>query len=56
MNSLNDSEMFPSPLRNGIINWINNSEKGQCCCSNRNFPSEVIIRAKGSKLVSDLYI
>ena len=39
MNFLKDSQMCPSPLRTGIINWINNSEKGKCSCSNSNFPS-----------------
>ena len=56
MNSLKDSQMCPSPLRTGIINWINNSEKGKCSCSNSNFPSEQIIRAKGAELISDLDI
>ena len=56
MNSLQESQMCPSPLRTGIINWINNSEKGKCSCSNSNFPSEQIIRAKGAELISDLDI
>ena len=56
MNSLKDSQICPSPLRTGIINWINNSEKGKCSCSNSNFPSEQIIRAKGAELISDLDI
>jgi len=56
MNSLKDSEMCPSPIRTGIINWINNSEKGQCCCSNSNFPSEKLIREKGSRLISEIDI
>ncbi len=56
MNSLKHSDMCPSPLRTGIINWINNSEKGKCSCSNRNFPSEQIIRKKGAALISDLDI
>ena len=56
MNSLKDSRMCPSPLRTGIINWINNSEKGKCSCSNSNFPSEQIIRAKGADLISDIEI
>ena len=56
MNFLKDSEMCPSPLRTGIINWISNSEKGKCSCSNSNFPSEQIIRAKGAELISDLDI
>ena len=56
MNALKDSQICPSPLRTGIINWINNSEKGKCCCSNSNFPSEQIIRAKGAELISDLDI
>ena len=56
MNSLKESEMCPSPIRTGIINWINNSEKGQCCCSNINFPSEKLIREKGARVISDIYI
>ena len=56
MNSLKESEMCPSPIRTGIINWINNSEKGQCCCSNSNFPSEKLIREKGALVISDLDI
>ena len=56
MNSLKDSQICPSPLRTGIINWINNSEKGKCSCSNSNFPSEQIIRAKGAELISDIEI
>ena len=56
MNSLKDSEMCPSPIRTGIINWINNSEKGKCCCSNSNFPSEKLIREKGALVISDLDI
>jgi len=56
MNSLRDSEMCPSPIRTGLINWINNSKKGQCCCSNSNFPSEKIIREKGARLISELDI
>ena len=56
MNSLKDSEMCPSPIRTGIINWINNSEKGQCCCSNSNFPSEKLIREKGARVINDVYI
>ena len=56
MNSLKESEMCPSPIRTGIINWINNSEKGKCCCSNSNFPSEKLIREKGALVISDLDI
>ena len=56
MNSFKESEMCPSPIRTGIINWINNSEKGQCCCSNSNFPSEKLIREKGSRLISEIDI
>jgi len=56
MNSLKESEMCPSPIRTGIINWINNSEKGQCCCSNSDFPSEKLIREKGSRLISEIDI
>ena len=53
MNSFKESEMCPSPIRTGIINWINNSEKGQCCCSNSNFPSEKLIREKGALVIRD---
>ena len=56
MNFLKDSEMCPSPLRTGIINWINNSEKGKCSCSNSDFPSEQIIRSKGAELIADMEI
>ena len=56
MNSLKESEMCPSPIRTGIINWINNSERGQCCCSNSNFPSEKLIREKGALVINDLDI
>ena len=56
MNSLKESEMCPSPIRTAIINWINNSEKGKCCCSNSNFPSEKLIREKGALVISDLDI
>ena len=46
INSLNASKMFPSPLRIGIINWMNNSEKVKCCCSYNHFLSESIICVK----------
>ena len=45
----------PQPIRTGIINWINNSNKGQCCCSNKDFPSQQQICEKGSMLVEDIY-
>ena len=53
INSLNGSKMFPSPLRIGIINWMNNSEKVKCCCSNNNFLSESIIFEKGAQLIGN---
>ena len=56
INSLNGSKMFHSPLRIGIINWMNNSEKVKCCCSNNNFLSESIILEKGAQLIGNPYI
>ena len=32
INSLKDIKICPSPLREGQINWINNSEKVKCYC------------------------
>jgi len=54
INFLHAGEVCPYPIRTGIINWINNSTKGECCCSDKNFPSEKAICEKGSKLVKDL--
>ena len=33
INHLKEGEICPQPIRTGIINWINNSDRGQCCCS-----------------------
>ena len=54
MNLLHKGKICPSPIRTGIINWINNSKKGKCCCSNKKFPSEELICEKGSVLVKNL--
>ena len=53
--SLKKGDVCPYPIRTGIINWINNSAKGKCCCSDLNFPSQETIYQKGSLLVEDLY-
>ena len=53
INSLNGSKMFSSPLRIGIINWMNNSEKVKCCCSNNYFLPESIICGKRAKLIGN---
>jgi len=55
INHLKEGQICPQPIRTGIINWINNSDKGQCCCSDKNFPSQKQICEKGSILIEDLY-
>jgi len=55
INHLTDGEICPQPIRTGIINWINNSDRGQCCCSVKNFPSQKQICEKGPMLVEDMY-
>ncbi len=55
INYLKEGNVCPQPIRTGIINWINNSSRGQCCCSDNNFPSQQQICEKGSILVEDLY-
>ena len=52
INSLRNSKKCPSPLRTGLINWINNSEK-ECCCNNNYFPSEKSIGENGTDLISN---
>ena len=54
INFLQAGDTCPSPIRTGIINWINDSTKGQCCCSYKDFPSQKTICQKGSILVKDL--
>ena len=55
MNSLTKGKICPCPIRTGLINWINNVKKGECSCSNENFPSQQTICDKGSKLLEELY-
>tara|TARA_Y100001968_G_scaffold208621_1_gene191729 strand:- start:1344 stop:1961 length:618 start_codon:yes stop_codon:yes gene_type:complete len=55
INELKEGKICPQPIRTGIINWINNSTRGQCCCSQKDFPSQQQICAKGSLLVEDIY-
>ena len=55
INHLKEGEICPQPIRTGIINWINNSDRGQCSCSVKNFPSQQQICEKGSLLVEDIY-
>ena len=55
INHLKEGEICPQPIRTGIINWINNSNRGECCCSDKEFPSQQQICEKGSKLVEDIY-
>ena len=55
INSLKKGQICPQPIRTGIINWINNSDRGQCCCSDEKFPSQQQICEKGSMLVDEIY-
>ena len=55
INHLKEGEVCPQPIRTGIINWINNSDRGECCCSDKEFPSQQQICEKGSILVEDIY-
>tara|TARA_B100000579_G_C22524461_1_gene707736 strand:- start:129 stop:740 length:612 start_codon:yes stop_codon:yes gene_type:complete len=54
INHLKEGEKCPQPIRTGIINWINNSDRGECCCADKDFPSLQQICEKGSILVEDL--
>ncbi len=55
INHLKEGDVCPQPIRTGIINWINNSNRGECCCSDKEFPSQQQICEKGSMLVEDIY-
>ena len=55
INHLKEGDVCPQPIRTGIINWINNSDRGECCCSDKEFPSQQQICEKGPLLVDDIY-
>ncbi len=55
INYLKEGQVCPQPIRTGLINWINNSQRGECCCSDKKFPSEKQICEKGSILVKEIY-
>ena len=55
INHLKEGDVCPQPIRTGIINWINNSDRGECCCSDKEFPSQQQICEKGPILVEDIY-
>ena len=55
INYLKEGKTCPDPIRTGIINWINNSGKGECCCADKKFPSQQAIFEKGSMLVEEIY-
>ena len=55
INYLKEGEKCPHPIRTGIINWINNSAQGKCCCLHKTFPSQQKICEKGSILVEEIY-
>jgi len=55
LSNLTEGKICPQPIRTGIINWINNSARGKCCCSDKDFPSQQQICEKGSLLVEDIY-
>ena len=52
---LANGKVCPSPLRTGLINWINNKKMGECSCSDKSFPSEHDIYEKGAQLLEELY-
>ena len=54
MNLLTKGKECPCPIRTGLINWINNANQGQCCCSDKSFPSQQTICEKGSALIKDI--
>ena len=55
INHLKEGEICTQPIRTGIINWINNSSRGKCCCSVKDFPSQQQICEKGRMLIKDIY-
>ncbi len=55
INHLKQGDICSQPIRTGIINWINNSNRGQCCCSVKDFPSQKQICEKGIVLVEEIY-
>ena len=55
INHLKEGEICSQPIRTGIINWINNSNKGECCCADKEFPSQQQMCEKGSILVEEIY-
>ena len=55
MNQLTKGKRCPCPIRTGLINWINNSDQGKCCCADKSFPSQQVICEKGSNLIDELY-
>ena len=55
INYLKEGEICPDPIRTGIINWMNNSAKGKCCCADKKFPSQQAICEKGPMLVKEIY-
>ena len=55
MKALTKGNVCTFPIRTALINWINNAERGRCCCSDKGFPSQQAICDKGSKLVEELY-
>ncbi len=56
MNLLTKGKECPCPIRTGLINWINNKSYGQCCCSDKIFPSQQTICEKGAHLIKELYV
>ena len=55
INYLKEGEICPDPIRTGIINWMNNSAQGKCCCADKKFPSQQAICEKGQRLVEEIY-
>ncbi len=55
LNGLTAGKVCPCPIRTGLINWINNGEKGSCSCLDEGFPSQQNICNHGVKLLDELY-
>jgi len=49
MNLLTKGKEYPFSIRTGLINWINIADQGQCCCSDKGFPSQQDICEKAQK-------
>ncbi len=54
LNNLTIGKECPCPIRTGLINWIEGTNKGHCSCSNLKFPSQQEICENGSILAKNI--